>query len=114
TNSNRKPGSVSETSSAPTPYRVAYSERVRNELRELIATAKARGLVPQVLAAVKEMDQRLRIYPQFGEPIRDLKLEPAQIWVGVVGPLVVQYVLDEERRLVMVVGPIRALPEAGA
>src|SRR2546422_6065580 len=98
---------------SPLPYRVAYSGRVRHKLQTLVARAKARGLGQQLLAAVKEIDHHLRIYPQFGQPLRDLKLEPAQLWIGVVPPLVVHYVLDEERRVVMVPVPIVPLPRSG-
>jgi hypothetical protein len=98
---------------APVPYRVSYSELVRNELRDLIARARARGLGRQVLAAVKEIDKRLRIYPQFGQPLQDLELEPGQVWIGTVPPLVVKYVLDEEKRQVTVVVPLTALPDSG-
>jgi hypothetical protein len=66
-----------------------------------------------VLQAVRQIDERLRIYPQFGQPLRDLVLEPLQLWIGVVPPLVVQYILDEERRVVMVVVPILPLPRSG-
>ncbi len=104
---------MSEPPSKPVPYRVAYSERVRNAARELVAQARARGLTPQVLAALREIDERLHLYPQFGQPLRDLRLEPAQLWIGVVPPLVVQYILDEERRLVIIVVPITAQPESG-
>ncbi len=104
---------MSEPSSGPAPYRVAYSGLVRNELQKLIAKARSRGLARQVLAAVKEIDDRLRVYPQFGQPLRDLKLQPAQLWLGCVPPLVVQYSLDDERRVVMVVVPILPLPNSG-
>ena len=104
---------MSEPSSGPAPYQVAYSGWVKDELRALGARATARGLGSQFLAALKEIDQRLKVYPQFGEPLRDLELEPAQLWIGVIAPLVVQYVLDEERRLVMVSVPILPLPRSG-
>ena len=97
----------------PVPYRVAYSGRVRAELSRLGARAKATGLAAPFIAAVKEIDHRLRIYPQFGQPLCDLKLEPAQLWIGVVPPLVVRYSLDEERRLVMVAFPFLPLPRSG-
>jgi hypothetical protein len=97
----------------PDPYHVAYSERVRNGVRALIRIAKARGLGEEVLAALKEIDRRLQVYPQFGEPLCNLKLEPAQLWIGTVPPLVVRYVLDEEKRLVMIPVPIRPLPGSG-
>jgi hypothetical protein len=98
----------------PILYNVAYSERVRGELRRLAVAAKGRGLKAEFLAALKEIDRRLHIYPQFGQPLRDLKLEPAQVWIGAVPPLVVQYILDEERHLVMVVVPILRYPTQGS
>jgi hypothetical protein len=103
---------MSEPAGTP-PYRVAYSGRVRDGLKTLGARAKERGLGKEFLAAVRQLDERLRVYPQFGQPLYNLRLEPAQVWVGVVPPLVVQYSLDEERRLVMVASPIEPLPRSG-
>jgi hypothetical protein len=104
---------MSESPVGPTLYRVSYSGRVQDQLRLLVTRARERGLAPQVLAALRAIDERLRLYPQFGQPFRDLTLEPAKLWVGVVPPLVVQYFLDEERRLVMVGVPILPLPNSG-
>jgi hypothetical protein len=104
---------VSEPYNGLTPYRVVYSERVRTDLLRLAARARARGLGPSFLTALKEIDQRLRIYPQFGQPLCDLNLEPVQIWIGVVPPLVVRYSLDEQRRLVIVATPFLTLPNSG-
>jgi hypothetical protein len=59
---------MTEPPAGPVPYRVSYSERVREELRALIARAKQRGLGPQVLAAAKAINERLHTYPQFGDP----------------------------------------------
>jgi hypothetical protein len=97
---------------APTPYRVVYSERVRKALRGLIARAHEKGLGSQALGAAKEIDRRLRLYPQFGEPLVDLMQESGQVRLGTVGPLVVRYAVYEERRLVVVVRPI--LPMRGS
>lgn len=104
---------MSEPTSGPVPYRVIYSEHVRQELLELMARARARGIGREVLEAVRLIDQRLRVYPQFGEPLHDLKLEPGRIWIGTIPPLTVRYILDEERRLVMVVVPLTPLPGSG-
>jgi hypothetical protein len=104
---------VSEPSDSPVPYRVVYSEWARNELKKLTARARERGFGAEVLAALKKMDGLLRMYPQFGQPLRDLKVEPALLCVGVVPPLVVRYTLDEQRRLVTVVSPISTLPQSG-
>lgn len=100
---------MAEPPSAANRYRVVYSERVRAELRLLIDRARLTGRGRLVLEALKEIDARLHLYPQFGQPLRDLKLEPAQHWIGVVPPLVVQYFLDEERRLVIVPIPLLTL-----
>jgi hypothetical protein len=99
--------------SQPVPYRVAYAERVREGLRELGERAKIRGLGRAFLAALKDLDRRLGIYPQFGEPLYDLKLEPGQVWIGAIPPLMVRYDLDEQRRQVTVVSPFTPLPGSG-
>jgi hypothetical protein len=104
---------VSEPSGNPAGYRVVYSERVRIELKELLTSAAARGLGQQALNAVKEIDARLRVYPQFGEPLRDLNTAGETVWTGTIPPLVVQYIIDEEKRLVFVVVPLKPLPESG-
>ena len=104
---------MSEPSDVPIPYRVVYSGRVRDALRELVARARESGHGPEVLAAAKEIDRRLRVYPQFGEPLVDLKQESGQVRVGTVPPLVVRYAVYEERRLVTVAVPILPMPGSG-
>jgi hypothetical protein len=104
---------MSDATTDPADYRVSYSGRVREELTKLIDRAREAGHGPEVLAALKSIDHRLRVYPQFGQPLRDLKLEPVRVWVACVPPLTVQYVLDEERRQVSVVVPIVPLPKSG-
>ncbi len=104
---------MSEPAGGPTRYRVSYSERVRISLREMAARAKAKGLEQQFLSAVVEIDRRLGIYPQFGEPIQDLPSLPGQIWVATVPPLVVQYAVDDQRRQVTVGVPLQPLPGSG-
>jgi hypothetical protein len=104
---------VSEQQDQPLLYQVSYSEAVRAELRRLGAVAGQHGLGAAYVAALREANSRLRIYPQFGEPLYDLKLRPAQLWIGSIFPLVLRYTLDEERRLVMVVAPFLLLPRSG-
>src|SRR6187401_3338782 len=94
-------------------YKVFYSEHVREHLRKMAATAKANGQGALFLAALRQLDERLHVYPQFGEPLTDLVLQPAQLWIGSVPPLVVQYFLDEAHRTVIVGRPIQALPRSG-
>jgi hypothetical protein len=62
------------------------------------------------LQALKAIDHRLSVYPQFGEPLRDLKMRGETLWIGTIEPLVVQYIIDEPNRLVFVVVPLKILP----
>jgi hypothetical protein len=66
-----------------------------------------------VVAALEAIDYRLRIYPQFGEPLRDFSAESGREWIACVAPLVVHYVVYEERRLVCVVVPMKPLSGSG-
>ena len=104
---------MSETSNGSIRYQVVYSELVRIELKKLIARAQERGLGPQVLDAVKEMDRLLHTRPRFGDPLIDLALQPGQLRMGTVPPLVVKYALYEDKRLVIVTRPIATLPHSG-
>jgi hypothetical protein len=79
-------------------------------LKDTLAQLAARGLGRQALDAVKTLDFRLRIYPQFGEPLRDLQIESETLWAGTVPPFAAHYIIDEERRLVFVVRPLQLLP----
>ncbi len=53
----------------PNYYDVSYTPRVRDELRKLVIKAKQIGCGPQIVAALKLLDYRLRVYPQFGDPL---------------------------------------------
>ena len=101
---------MSESLSSPIPYEVICSEKVRQELLSFSEKAQEQGLGPEYLAGLQEFERRLRIYPQFGDPLTDLNLKPAQLCIGVVWPLILRYSLDEARRLVMVVAPFLLLP----
>jgi hypothetical protein len=54
------------------------------------------------------------VYPQFGEPLRDLITLGETLWAGTVPPFVAHYVIDEARRLVFVVRPFMLLPKPGS
>src|SRR5437763_1010893 len=91
-------------------YRVSYSERVRQRLRELANEAEQRGDTEQFAAALKELDRRLHLYPQFGEPYLDLTAEPGQMYKGIVRPLAMRYAVYEDRRFVLVGAHPELLP----
>ncbi len=96
-----------------TPYDVTYSGLVLDEFAALIARAKIHGNHQPLVDAARTIHHRLRVYPQFGEPIRDSIAESAQEWIAFVEPLVVHYVIYEERRVVCVVSPMTPLPRSG-
>jgi hypothetical protein len=104
---------MSPASDSSLPYKVVYSERVRSSLRSLVLRAKTRRLDRQILEAAKEMDRRLRVYPQFGEPLYELKTRKGTVWIGVVSPLVCTYLIDEDIRTVFVVVAMKALQSFG-
>jgi hypothetical protein len=93
---------VSTAASGPVPYRVVYSERVRQRLLTLADVARERGDGEAFLAALKEFHRRLGLYPQFGEPLIDLTQDVGQVWIGIVRPLAMRYGVFDERRVVMV------------
>jgi hypothetical protein len=93
---------VSTAASEPVPYRVVYSERVRQRLLVLADVARERGDGEAFVAAVKEIHRRLCLYPQFGEPLFDLTQEAGQVWLGIVRPLSMRYGVLDARRVVMV------------
>lgn len=103
---------MSTAASEPVPYRVAYSERVRQRLLALADVARERGDGETFLAALKEFHRRLCLYPQFGEPLIDLKQESGQVWIGIVRPLAMRYGVFDERRVVMVAALPVLLPKS--
>jgi len=94
------------------PYRVAYSERVRQRLLALADAVRERGDGEAFLAALREFHRRLGLYPQFGEPLTDLTQEPGQVCLGFVRPLAMRYGVFDERRLVLVVDMPVLLPRS--
>lgn len=68
-------------------YELSISERVREELDALARRNPTHAAAVHEAAA--EIFRRLRIYPQFGDPLRNLSAPNAQLWIATVGPLVV-------------------------
>lgn len=73
---------MSAASGEPAGYRVSYTGRAQERLVELAAVAKARGDGEEYLAALREFDRRLRVYPQFGDPLADLLAGAGQVRLG--------------------------------
>jgi|GEM_PF-2133059 len=97
----------------PEPYAVSYSKWVIEVVHALVKRAKGSRIEAALREAILGFDRRLRIYPQFGDPLRDLSERRAQLWIGTITPLVMHYILDEERRRVIVVRPPMLLPNSG-
>ncbi len=97
---------------APQFYHVSLSVRVFDKVRELAAVATARGDGEEFLEALREFDRRLRVYPQLGDPLIDLREAPGQIRLGIVPPLAMRYAVFEERRQVFVAALPVLLPKS--
>ena len=74
--------------------------------------ARQRGDGEEFIATLKEIDRRLHIYPQFGEPLVDLKKESGQVWIGFIRPLAMRYGVIDERCLVIVAAIPVLLPKS--
>ena len=97
-------------------YNVSFSGRVIDALRVMIVRNPRRA--DHILAALKEIEYRLQVYPQFGQELADLHAPGAKLWVGVVPPLVVHYIVverDEPKpvRQVSVLKPMVAFSSSG-
>jgi hypothetical protein len=103
---------VSTDADAPRPYRVTLSGRVYDKVRELAAVARDRGDGEAFLAALPEFYRRLQVYPQFGDPLADLRHEAGQIRLGIVPPLAMRYGVLEDRRQVFVAALPVLLPKS--
>jgi len=105
---------VSTSSEGEPPYRVVYSERCREQTRQLLARARANGRFAEVAQAIRDIDTRLRWIPlDFGQPLRDFVHLGILEHIGVLAPLVVKYGVDEGRRIVYVVLPFGVLSKSG-
>ncbi|MCI0462354.1 MAG: hypothetical protein L0Z62_35835 [Gemmataceae bacterium] len=92
---------MSQPTGGVPPYRVVYSERCREQTRELLQRAAAQERFADVAQAVRDINTRLQWIPlDFGEPLQDLVRLGIQEHIGVLGPLVVKYGVDEARRIV--------------
>jgi hypothetical protein len=93
-------------------YRVSWSERVQRRLAELAGEAARGGDQEAFAASLKEFDRRPHVYPQFGDPLRNLTFEKATLYNGILRPLAMRYAVYEDQRVVVVVGLPVLLPTA--
>ena len=63
---------------------------------------------------LKEFDRLLRLYPQFGDPLIDLRDKVGHMRIGIVPPLTMRYGVLEELRVVFVAVLPVLLPKAKA
>ena len=105
---------MSTDADTPRPYQVSLSGRVYDRLLELAAVARERGDGEAFLAALREFRRRLSVYPQFGDPLVDLREEAGQIRIGIVPPLAMRYGVLEEQRQVFVAALPVLLPKSSA
>src|SRR5438105_4484811 len=89
-------------------YQVVYADPVQAALDALIRGAGERAL--ELVLAFREADHILKIYPQFGEPTRDLALGITEYGAGF-GPLFIRYTVDEPNSSVYVNDPIQDCPD---
>ena len=104
---------MSQPSRMP-PYRVAYSGLCRERTRQLLERARARGRFAEIAQVVRDINTRLEWIPMdFGDPLRDLDHLELQERIAPLPPLVVNYAVDEVRRIVYVSVPFKLLPRSG-
>jgi hypothetical protein len=85
------------------PYRVENSGLVMEQMREIIAEAKATGRVRQVQAAFQTIARALAFVPlDLGESRDDLSALRLSQRIAFVPPLVVHFAVSEQQRIVWI------------
>ena len=94
-------------------YEVHLSRALANRMRQIQQQATREGRGTVVLAAFRQIVQRLQSDPlDFGEPLYRLQALRLQIRHGAVLPLFVDFAVSEDRPLVFIKG-VRLLTEQG-
>jgi hypothetical protein len=84
-------------------YHVVYSGQVRKKLKEILRKAKIVGKLQRFAQAVVAMDKRLRGDPLgLGELTGTLKWLKLPLHVGFIRPLMIEFAVHEEKRIVFV------------
>jgi hypothetical protein len=96
---------TSQGNGPPAVYAVKVSEQLKDTIRRLHEQAAQRGRGQQFLAALRAIHDRLRSDPlRFGEPLFRLPALKLLVFQVIVSPVVVDYAVHEEKRLVLVKG----------
>ncbi len=105
---------MSESSQSTPPYRIVWSERCRQTTRELLLRAAQKGRQAEVAQLLRDIIRRLEWIPlDFGEPLVDHVHAGIQERIAPLAPLVVRFGVDEVRRLVYVLTPLKLLSNSG-
>ena len=84
-------------------YRVSSSPAVNSEFRQILLLAKSKGLLPgAILAADWIMSELARTPDEFGESRDQLPAMNLHLRVAFVEPLVVQFAVHRESRIVFI------------
>lgn len=105
---------MSEAPKGPPPFHLACSDLCRRQLQFTLEQAAAKGRLEEFVNAARGINSRLRwVHLDFGEPTLEYVHPGLQEYVGTVPPFVVQYSVDEVRRIVYVNVPFKLLPNCG-
>ena len=105
---------MSQSNGGVPPFRVVYSGLHREQTRQLLARAAAKGRSAEIANCVQNIHNRLQWHPlDFGEPLSDLMALGIQARIATIAPLVVRFGVDEVRRIVYVLVPFGLLPKSG-
>jgi hypothetical protein len=87
------------------PYEVHCSGVITQKLRDIQRQATEEGRGEAVLAAIRQIYQRLQQDPMdFGEPLYRLPVLRMQVRHGGIGPLFIDFALCEDTPLVFIKG----------
>jgi hypothetical protein len=90
---------------SPTPFRVAFSGAVGDELRRLVDRAIAQGVRGRLADAMKVIRTALRTDPLgWGDPTHDLRALGLVVFRRIFDELLVSYAVNEGQRVVWLTG----------
>ena len=96
---------MSSGNGAARPYSISLSQFQRTNLLQLHQQAAALGQGQRFLAAYREIVRRLQRDPQvFGEALYTLPALGLEVRQAVIAPIVVDFAVTEERRVVFIRG----------